>query len=55
MFSTLSKTEILIWATFILSSASAFNLVVSEILGFGIGIKFPIESSFFEKNKQKSI
>ena len=36
MFSTLSKTEIIIWATFILSSANAFNLVTSKILLFGI-------------------
>ena len=35
MFSTLSKTEIIIWATFILSSATAFNLVTSKILLFG--------------------
>ena len=35
MFSTLTKTEILILATSILSSASAFNLMTSKILSFG--------------------
>ena len=35
MFSTISKTEIIIWATFILSSANAFNLVMSKILSYG--------------------
>ena len=30
------KTEIIIWATFTLSSANAFNLVTSKILLFGI-------------------
>ena len=39
MFSTLSKTEIIIWATFILSSANAFNLVTSRILSFGKELK----------------
>ena len=35
MFTTLSKTDIIILATFILSSANAFNLVVSKILLYG--------------------
>ena len=39
MFSTLSKTEMCVLATFILSSANAFNLVTSKILLFGIELK----------------
>ena len=35
MFSTLSKTKILILGTLILSSANAFNLDQSKILSFG--------------------
>ena len=35
MFSTLSKTEIIIFVTFNLSSANAFNLVWSKILSRG--------------------
>ena len=35
---TLSKREILILATFNLSSANAFNLVTSKILSFGKGL-----------------
>ena len=35
MFSTLSKREIVILATFNWSSANAFNLVTSEYLLFG--------------------
>ena len=38
MFSTLSKREIIISATFNLSFANAFNLVTSEILLFGNGL-----------------
>ena len=39
MFSTLSKTEIIIFLTFNLSSANAFNLVWSKILSCGNGLK----------------
>ena len=39
MFSTLSKTGIIILATFIVSSANALNLVMSKILSFGIELK----------------
>ena len=39
MFSNLSKTEIIIWATFILLSANAFNLVTSKILFFWQRVK----------------
>ena len=35
MFSSLSKVEIIIWATFTLLTANAFNLVTSKILLFG--------------------
>ena len=35
MFSTQSKTEIIILATFYLSSANALNLVMSKLLSFG--------------------
>ena len=35
VFSTLSKREIIILATFNLSSASALNLAMSKILSFG--------------------
>ena len=38
MFSTLSKTEIIIFVTFNLSSANAFNLVWSKILSSGNGL-----------------
>ena len=38
MFSTLSKTEIIIFVTFNLSSANAFNLVWSKILSCGNGL-----------------
>ena len=38
MFSTLSKEEIIILVTFNLSSANAFNLVLSKILSFGKGL-----------------
>ena len=41
MFSTLSKTEIIIFVTFNLSSANAFNLVCSKILLCGNGLKNP--------------
>ena len=37
MFSNISKTEIIIRATFILSSANAFNLVMFKVLSFGKG------------------
>ena len=42
MFSTLSKTDTIIWATFILSSAITFSLVWSKILSFGkeLGYQF---------------
>ena len=35
MFSTQSKTKIIIWASFILLSANTFNVVTSKILSFG--------------------
>ena len=35
MFSTLWRTEIIIWATFNLSSASALNLILSKTLSLG--------------------
>ena len=38
MFSTLSKREIVILATFNLSSTNAFNLDWSKILSFGKGL-----------------
>ena len=38
MFSILSRREIIILATFNLSSANAFNLVTSAILSFGKGL-----------------
>ena len=38
MFSTLSKTEIIILATCILSSSNAFNLVTVKILSFDKGL-----------------
>ena len=38
VFSTLSKRENVILATFKLSSANAFNLVMSKILFFGKGL-----------------
>ena len=38
MFSTLSKTEIIIYVTFILSSANAFNLDLVIFLSSGNGI-----------------
>ena len=38
MFSTLSKTEIIIFVTFNLSSANAFNLVWSKIVSRGNGL-----------------
>ena len=42
VFSTLSKREIVILVTFNLSSADAFNLVMSKILLFGKGLShFP--------------
>ena len=40
MFSTLSKTEIIIYVTFILSSANAFNLVKVKFLSSGNGLRF---------------
>ena len=42
MFSTLSKTEIIIFVTFNLSSANASNLVWSKILGYGNGLKYAL-------------
>ena len=39
MFSTLSKTEMIIFVTYNLSSANAFNLVRSKILSCGNGLK----------------
>ena len=39
MFSTLSKTEIIILATFNLTSANAFSLIQSKILWFRIEVK----------------
>ena len=39
MFSTLSKGEIVILATFNFSSRNAFNLVTSKIVSFGRGLK----------------
>ena len=39
MFSILSKTDVIIWATYILSSANAFNLVVSKMLSFDKELK----------------
>ena len=41
MSSNLSKTEIIIWATFISSSANAFNLNQSKILLFGKELNVP--------------
>ena len=41
MFSTLSKREIIITATFTLLSANAFNLVLSINLMFDKGFLFP--------------
>ena len=38
MFSPLSKTEIIIFVTFNLSSANAFNLACSKILSCGNGL-----------------
>ena len=38
MFSTLSKTEIIIYITFILSSANAFNLDQVKFLSSGDGL-----------------
>ena len=35
MFSTLSKTELIMWETFKLLSAKVFNLEKSKILSFG--------------------
>ena len=39
MFSTVSKTELIIFVTFNLSSANAFNLDRSKILSSGNGLK----------------
>ena len=39
IFSTLSKTELIIFVTFNLSSANALNLVWSKILSCGNGLK----------------
>ena len=43
MFSTLSKTEIIIFVTFNLSSANAYNLVWSKILSCGNGLRNEFE------------
>ena len=45
MFSTLSKTEFIIFVTFNLSSANAFNLVWSKILLCGNGLNFSLNQS----------
>ena len=45
MFSTLSKTEIIIYVTFILLSANAFNLDHVKFLSSGNGLK-PGKESF---------
>ena len=42
MFSILPKTEIIIFVTFNLSSANAFNSVCSKILSCGNGLNFHI-------------
>ena len=41
IFSTVSKTEIIIFVTFNLSSANTFNLVRSKILSSGNGLNQP--------------
>ena len=46
MFSTLSKTKIIILANFILSSATAFNLDQSRILLFGKEFKATFQLSY---------
>ena len=62
MFSTLSKTEIIIYVTFILSSANAFNLDKVKFLSPGNGLNGPKEDgrylmTLWEKDKilEKSI
>ena len=55
MFSTLSKTEIIIYVTFILSSANTFNLDKVKSLSFGNGLKDDkiLESYLPTKKKNK--
>ena len=48
MFSTLSKTEIIIFVTFNLSSANAFNLVWSKILSCGNGLIRVLQRDIFQ-------
>ena len=51
MFSTLSQREIVILEMFNLSSANAFNLVMSKNLSFGNGLLNASTSTFAENNK----
>ena len=53
MFSTLSKTEIIIFVTFNLLSANAFNLVWSKILSRGNGLIFIKDEIKDEQKKKK--
>ena len=52
MFSPLSKTEITFFVTFNLSSANAFNLVWSNILLFGNGLKRFFVTSAVSQNSE---
>ena len=59
MFSTLSKTKIIILANFILSSANAFNLEQSTILSFGKELTLSQTTKFrlvhFERDCRRTI
>ena len=47
MFSSLSKSEIIIFVTFNLSSANAFNLVWSKIVSCGNGLIIQLQTGFY--------
>ena len=56
MFSTLSKTEIVIFVTFNLLSANAFNLVWSKILSCGNGLTvYNSVSNFYNAKKTRRV
>ena len=54
MFSTLSKTEIIIFVTFNLSSANAFNLDQSKTLSSGNGLKHTTDFKSMESKLKKT-
>ena len=55
LFSTLSKKEYVILATFNLSSANAFKLVTSKILSFGKGLTLSHTFLSLSNSKEENI